>query len=49
MGEILKICKSDYNKVVKCNVYLKDMEDFGAVNEVYATFFSTHKPSRVCL
>ena len=32
--------------VVKCNVYLKDMADFQAMNEVFASFFPTDPPAR---
>jgi 2-iminobutanoate/2-iminopropanoate deaminase len=30
-------------------VYLKDMDDFASVNEVYATFFEGRFPARVCV
>jgi 2-iminobutanoate/2-iminopropanoate deaminase len=32
--------------VVKVTVFVKDMNDFGAINEVYAEFFTDHKPAR---
>ena len=32
--------------VVKCNVYLKDMGDFQAMNEVFARFFPDQPPAR---
>ncbi|MEE8248031.1 MAG: RidA family protein [Alphaproteobacteria bacterium] len=32
--------------VVKCNVYLKDMRDFQAMNEVFASFFPKDPPAR---
>jgi 2-iminobutanoate/2-iminopropanoate deaminase len=32
--------------VVKTTIFLKNLEDFGAVNEVYAEFFGDHKPAR---
>ena len=35
--------------VVKTTVYIKDMNDFAAVNEVYATFFTDNYPSRSCV
>lgn len=34
------------NDVVKVTVFLKDMNDFTHMNEVYATFFADHKPAR---
>ena len=33
--------------IVKCQVYLKDLNDFSKMNEVYANFFYEHKPARV--
>jgi 2-iminobutanoate/2-iminopropanoate deaminase len=35
--------------VVKATVFIKDMEDFGAINEVYGEYFSNHKPARSCV
>ncbi|MCL1990958.1 MAG: RidA family protein [Defluviitaleaceae bacterium] len=35
--------------VVKCGIFLKDMNDFGSVNEVYGQYFSQHKPARFCV
>ncbi len=32
--------------VVKCNVYLKDMRDFQAMNDVFASFFPSEPPAR---
>ena len=32
--------------VVKCTVFLADMQEWGAMNEVYTTFFTKHKPAR---
>jgi len=32
--------------VVKCTVFLADMTEWGAMNEVYTTFFLKHKPAR---
>jgi len=34
------------DNVVKATVFLKDMDDFAAMNEVYATFFTTNPPAR---
>lgn len=35
--------------IVKATIFLKDMNDFGAVNGVYAKFFGDHKPARSCV
>jgi 2-iminobutanoate/2-iminopropanoate deaminase len=32
--------------VVKCTVFLADMQEWAAMNQVYATFFTKHKPAR---
>ncbi|MFT5338135.1 MAG: 2-iminobutanoate/2-iminopropanoate deaminase [Luteibaculaceae bacterium] len=37
------------NNVVKCSIFLKDLADFNAVNEVYSTFFSEPFPARECV
>ncbi len=43
---ILKAAGSGLALVVKTTVYLVDMADFPALNEVYAKHFPTHKPAR---
>lgn len=35
-----------FNHVVKCEVFLADMGDFAAMNEVYAEYFTENKPAR---
>ena len=39
LSAVLSASGSDLSRVVKCNVFLQDMADFGAMNEVYARFF----------
>jgi 2-iminobutanoate/2-iminopropanoate deaminase len=46
LSEVLKGAGSGLNNVVKTTVFLKDMNDFVEMNEVYATFFGDHKPAR---
>ena len=43
---ILKAAGSGLDKVVRTGVYLKDMNDFAAMNEAYARFFPTSAPAR---
>jgi 2-iminobutanoate/2-iminopropanoate deaminase len=43
---VLEAAGSDLSKVVKTTVFLIDMSDFTAMNEVYAAAFGTHKPAR---
>ena len=45
-GHILEAAGSDLSKVVKTTVFLADMNDFAAMNEVYAAFFSGAFPAR---
>jgi len=37
---------SSFDKVLKCSVFLKDMNDFGAMNDVYAKYFTEPYPAR---
>ncbi len=43
---ILEASGSDLGSVVKTTVFLKDMNEFAAMNEVYAQFFETAPPAR---
>ena len=43
---ILKADSASLSQVVKTTVFLKDMNDFTAMNEVYAEFFNESKPAR---
>ena len=43
---ILNEAGADFSNVVKTTVFLKDMNDFAAMNEVYATFFTGNPPAR---
>jgi len=44
--EILEAAGSNMHHVVKTTVFLKDMNDFAAMNEAYARFFSLAPPAR---
>ncbi|WP_334301098.1 RidA family protein [Alkaliphilus sp. B6464] len=37
------------NNVVKTTVFIKDMNDFANINEVYASYFTENKPARACV
>jgi 2-iminobutanoate/2-iminopropanoate deaminase len=43
---ILKQAGSSMAKIVRCGVFLKDMNDFSAMNEVYGKFFPNDPPAR---
>ncbi|KAK3745040.1 hypothetical protein RRG08_037655 [Elysia crispata] len=47
LGLILADAGSSYEKVVKTTVLLRSINDYAAVNEVYAKYFSSSKPARV--
>ncbi len=46
---IIEKSGSSIDKVLKCNIYLKDMNDFDVVNNVYGEYFTKHKPARACV
>lgn len=46
LAAILQAAGSGLDLVVKTTVYLVDLSDFAAMNEVYAKHFATHKPAR---
>ncbi|MGN4127722.1 RidA family protein [Lysinibacillus sphaericus] len=43
---VLEAAGSSLNNVVKTTVFMKDMNDFVEMNEVYASHFGQHKPAR---
>lgn len=43
---VLEAAGSSLARVVKTTVYLKDLNDFGRMNEVYGKFFSSEPPAR---
>jgi 2-iminobutanoate/2-iminopropanoate deaminase len=49
MRAILEAAGSSLDDVMKCNVYLRDISDFAAMNEVYATFFRAPFPARTTI
>ena len=48
IGAILHEAGYDYTDVVKSTVLLADMNDFAAMNAVYAQFYTSQMPARVC-
>lgn len=43
---ILDASGLDFSNIVKTSIFLKDMNDFGVVNEVYASYFTSDFPAR---
>src|ERR1700732_2202069 len=46
LSEILEAAETGLGRVVRCGVFLKNMGDFAAMNEVYGKYFSTAPPAR---
>ncbi|MBX4258920.1 RidA family protein [Clostridium estertheticum] len=46
---ILEEDGSSLDKVVKTLVFLKDMDDFAQMNEIYSKYFTTNPPARSCI
>ena len=46
VGRVLEAAGCRREDVVMCRVYISDMGNWDAVNEVYAEFFGAHKPAR---
>jgi 2-iminobutanoate/2-iminopropanoate deaminase len=46
LAAVLKAAGTGLDRVVKTTVFLADMSDFQAMNEVYAKHFGSHKPAR---
>jgi 2-iminobutanoate/2-iminopropanoate deaminase len=46
LAQILEAAGSSMSKAVRCGVFLKNMNDFAAMNEVYGKHFSSAPPAR---
>ena len=49
IGALLAAAGSDIAKVVKTTVFIKNMDDFGKINEIYAQYFKAPFPARSCV
>jgi len=49
LTNLLEAAGTTMDKVIKTTVFIKDMNDFAAINEVYKEFFSENFPSRSCV
>lgn len=49
MAAVLEAGGASFASVVRTTIFLADMADFGAVNEVYGRAFADHKPARACV
>lgn len=46
---VLSEAGAAFETVIKATVFIKDMNDFAALNEVYGEYFNVHKPARSCV
>lgn len=46
IGHVLKAAEMDYHHITKTTIFLMDMNDFAAVNTVYASYFKSDFPAR---
>ena len=46
---VLKEAGSSLGQVIKTTVFIKSMDDFAQINEVYGSYFAEHKPARSCV
>ena len=49
VAALLTAAGSDISKVVKTTVFIKDMNDFGKINAIYAEYFTEPFPARSCV
>ncbi len=49
LAKVLEAGGSSFERVVRATIFVTDMGDFAAVNEVYATFFEKDPPARACV
>ncbi|CAJ0879675.1 13996_t:CDS:2 [Entrophospora sp. SA101] len=49
LSNVLQASNSSLDRLVKTTVFIKDMNDFASVNEIYSKFFTDHKPARACV
>lgn len=49
IGALLKEVQMDYQDILKCSLFIKDMEQFSIINEVYASYFKAPYPARECV
>ena len=49
IANLLAAAGSDISKVVKTTVFIKNMDDFGAINAIYGKYFTEPFPARSCV
>ena len=46
ISELLKAADMNFTNVVKCSIFMTDMNQYTEINEVYVSYFSEHPPAR---
>jgi len=46
---LLEEAGASFETVIKATVFIKNMDDFAVINEIYGEYFSDHKPARSCV
>lgn len=46
---ILEEAGTNFDNCIKLTIFIKDMNQFGQINEVYGTYFSDNPPARACV
>lgn len=46
LGLILREAGADFGQVIKCGIFVKNMNDFGKINQTYGKFFPQNPPAR---
>ncbi|MCI5917824.1 MAG: RidA family protein [Roseburia sp.] len=49
LSHLLEAAGTNMDNVIKTTVFIKEMNDFGKINEVYQTFFHSDFPARSCV
>ncbi len=49
LSNLLEAAGTGMNQIIKTTVFIKEMNDFAAINEVYQTFFTGEFPARSCV
>ena len=49
LSQVLKAAGADMTKIVKTTIFMTDLDDFGAINQMYSTYFDTDPPARAAV
>ncbi len=49
LAEVLRTQDTHFDRVIKCTIFIKNMNDFPKINEAYGSYFEGHLPARACV